>query len=416
MSSSIPRLLRLEITKHWTRDPISWSPQQLLAGDTSFFSSSLSMSVKRSLASRFFMYEEHANMKLNDDNGPTQIIQRSPSELAKLLHEQPVDDAAGNNQMVQRYHYWTSPIADVAPGILKQIEGYEKIHDEHRLLDPRGPSLWMGSSGSGTQAHYDVADNVIVQLFGSKRIRCYSPDAASALHVFPDAHPRARKSQVNFDNPDHALFPNFSLLPPPEIDVELETGSALFIPAFWFHHVENGIVAQKSCPLQRQGNPGPSVSLNLFSLSKPMMVAQNIFRDASRPLGETQFHFDFAVAALRSLSWKIFEGLDMDCKPANFIQNQLLDTRYSPLQDIENSSSCTNGQMRIERNLTVSEEQIISNCIARLLPQLASLREEGNHDGILSLVLSHLFELWAVEMVGALSVADVWKAVLLFDE
>jgi hypothetical protein len=114
------------------------------------------------------MYEEHGRVKLKDDSGPTmELLQRSPSQLADLLcHDN------GENQ----YHYWTSPVADVAPGLLKRldVEGYCELlrddDDNKELLDPRGPSLWMASSGSATQAHYDVADNVILQLFGTKRV------------------------------------------------------------------------------------------------------------------------------------------------------------------------------------------------------------------------------------------------------
>lgn len=160
MAPAVPRLLRHEITKPWARHPAGWSPHELLAGESSFFLESSSLTVKRS-TTRFFMYEEHANerVKLKDDNGPTEVLQRSPSHLADLLCD-------GENQ----YHYWTSPVADVAPGLLKRLQGYESLHDDQQLLDPRGPSLWMGSSGSATQAHYDVADIVVVQLFGTKRV------------------------------------------------------------------------------------------------------------------------------------------------------------------------------------------------------------------------------------------------------
>jgi len=344
-------------------------------------------------------------MKLKDETGQTQTIQLSPSKLAAVLH------GDGTPKESNGYHYWTSPAATVAPGLLTQIKGYETLHEgTSQPLDPRGPSLWMGNSGSGTQAHYDVADNVICQLFGTKRIRCFSPQAASALHVFPDAHPRARKSQVNFDDPDHDLFPHYSSLPPPYIDVELVPGSALFIPAFWFHHVENG----NHCYTSRKGmDPGPSVSMNMFALSKSMMIAQGIFRDASRPfqLNTSMGHgFDFAVKALRALSWRLIEELHMEEEPTKFVQLHLLDTRYAPLRQENNSEGTI-----VNANLSVAEEEAVSNCIARILPQFEVLREEDNGNGVVSLVLCHLFELWAVEFVGASSVADAWEAVLLVD-
>ena len=167
-----------------------------------------------------------------------------------------------------------------------------------QALDPRGPSLWMGSRGSATQAHYDVADNVLVQLYGSKRVRCFHPAAACALHVFPDAHPRARKSQVDFDEPDHRRFPHLASLPAPVLDVVLQPGDALWIPAFWFHHLENcwwpTIDEASMCSGgdattgQDCGVDAPaaaSVSLNIFALSQPMLLAQKVFQRERRPLG-----------------------------------------------------------------------------------------------------------------------------------
>ena len=36
--------------------------------------------------------------------------------------------------------------------------------------------------------------------------------------------------------------------------------------------------------------------------------------------------------------------------------------------------------------------------------------------GLVSLVVCHLFELWAVELVGAMEVEHAWEAALDFDE
>lgn len=487
MSLAVPRLLRLDITKRWTKDPSIWAPQKLLAGDDSYFPPSFSLSVKRSAKSRFFMYEEHAGAKLDDEDGPTEVMQVSPTHFADILNRNENENRYDKTKH-HHHHYCTFPVANVAPGLLTLLNDYEKLYDHDNrdddhakanvpqhppMIDPRGPSLWMGTNNSSTQAHYDVADNIICQLHGTKRVRCYSPKAASALHVFPDAHPRARKSQVNFDGPDLERFPYFSSLAPPDLDVVLEPGCALFIPAFWFHHVENGSEFESS-ELESEhefssgsvissgsigvGRPGPSVSVNLFSLSRPMMVAQNIFRDASRPLRSslsTSPSFDFAATVLHALSWKLMKDLNMyDSDPRAFIQRHLLDTRYTPLatsiaqknhnigyDDADVDDDADNGYdnvdnddgplKRVRADLTGAEKEMISSCIARILPQFESLREEDDghdceggdagcsrdeDDGVVSLVLCHLFELWAVELVGASSVEEVWKAAILLAE
>ena len=107
------------------------------------------------------------------------------------------------------------------------------------------------------QAHYDVADNTFVQLCGTKEFLVYPPSAAANLHVFPDAHPRARKSQVCVARPDFAHHPGAATLPAPTRFV-LSPGEALFIPAFHFHHV----VSQTPC-----------VSLNVFACLRMLHVS-----------------------------------------------------------------------------------------------------------------------------------------------
>ena len=90
-------------------------------------------------------------------------------------------------------------------------------------------------------------------MYGRKRFRLWGPDAHTALKVFPDAHPRARKAQVLIDSTPG--------VPAAEFSMTLEPGEALFIPAFWFHHVEA---------------LSPSVSVNVFSDNAMKLAAQNI--------------------------------------------------------------------------------------------------------------------------------------------
>ena len=426
--SSVPRLVNTSITKKWFQDPTFWSPQRLLAGDDSFFPPSMIFNVKRSLTSRFFMYEEHAATKLRDATKATEVIQLTPAQLSDALYGQSSDTHQEDQVVVHEHghHYCTFPISQTAPGLLTKVEGYRNLHEDKRkhFLDPRGPSLWMGTSGSSTQAHYDVADNVICQLFGTKRIRCYNPCTASALHVFPDAHPRARKSQVDFDHPNLERFPNFSTLAPPDLDVVLRPGNTLFIPAFWFHHVENGLVGTKdssSLGVDDIGDDGPSVSLNLFAFSDAMMIGQNIFQDASQPFRATRVttsppEIEFLVTALRALSWKLVSELNIG-HPEKFIQEQLLDARYGPLRGLGSDQT----EMQIDErsknrtiDLTPPEEEIVANCVAQILPHFETLRENFG-EGVMTITLCHLFELWAVEMAGASKVADLWEAVLIED-
>lgn len=499
----VPRLVRQhDLTKQWVTacGSTGWSPRELL---DAWFPSSLALTVKRS-SGRFFMYEEHSNEKINDDddsNTKVSIHRHTPNDFSDILCDSSRTD----------YHYWTSPIRDVAPSLLKErLEGYASLHSDmnkrHSLtvadnsdvlsqvpfapvaLDPRGPSLWVGSSGSATQAHYDVADNVIVQLHGNKRIRLYPPSAACALHVFPDAHSKARKSQVNFDDtlPDSNRYPHFSSLSTPTLDVVLQPGDALQIPAFWFHHLENG---QHQHQLQHQyqslndskhscnkasvevddkdgqsllqalsSSPammdGPSVSLNIFALSAPMQTAQIIFRDGSAPFPllvnihhpqnqQTQTmsredRSELAAVILRKLGWALLKGIGIKECPNDVIRRSLLDTRYRPLglvRSVSTSSSST--QVGNRRNsskgsgggdsttdqkfllASLDTDMHVETCIAKLLQHFDTLKaasQSTDTDGIVLLVMCHLLELWAVELVGASEVGSIWERALALRE
>lgn len=116
----------------------------------------------------------------------------------------------------------------------------------------------------------------------------------------------------------------------------------------------------------------------------------------------------------------------MESSPNEFIQKHIFDARYTPLLRDETATKNTRrllntpnrqqpSQISI-RPLTPTEERIVSRCVARIIPHLDSLRNDECDDGIVSIVLCHLFELWAVGFVGAEGVADVWEGVLRIDD
>jgi hypothetical protein len=173
----------------------------------------------------------------------------------------------------------------------------------------------------------------------------------------------------------------------------------------------------------------------MFALSASMLVAQRIFKEASRPLFgnlagapgsestvATGGHGPFAVEALRALGWALLEGLNVRESPSVFIRTHLLDTRYAPLfgplakLNGSNEKDCRGGGgggQEQRRKLTALEKENVAICIARILPHFESLGQNDN--GIALLVVCHLLELWAVELVGASQVANAWEAALCLD-
>ena len=451
MAWSVPRVIRNVLTIKSSNFFNDFHPRELL----SKFDPTVKLTVKRSsrLTSinrrrgRFFMYEEHRGVAStdvssrddddDDDDSPT--ISVSPNEFANLLQYRASAISADESM---RHYYWTSPVADVAPHLSSVFNDH--VHLLHKssdtsLLDPRGPSLWLGTSGSGTQCHYDVANNVILQLHGSKRVRVWRPsDGVYRLHTYPDAHPRARKSQVDLDvNDDDDNSSHRSRYPQyyckntplqPTLDVILRPGDALYLPAFWFHHVENGYFPGVLSGVNTDDAiDGPSVSLNSFALSKPMMIARKIFSSASRPMDVMAFHeVDDTIErrVLGALGTQLIRELNVVDygEELKFIRKYLLEARYTPLvidDENKNSNRTTNKPLSWREshkyNLTNEQHLVVESCIKRILPdfkQLDSSHEIINNNdngsdgvGIALLVALHLLELWAVEIVGPTLVA-----------
>jgi hypothetical protein len=92
-------------------------------------------------------------------------------------------------------------------------------------------NLWMGSK-TRSGLHYDHADNLFGQIFGSKRARLVSAKESKYLYPFGD---NPSKSQVDLDAPDLRRHPKSARA---EIwECELKPGDALFIPRGWWHHI-----------------------------------------------------------------------------------------------------------------------------------------------------------------------------------
>jgi hypothetical protein len=164
---------------------------------------------------RFFMYNDQSGAQhlLKDEaENKDNFINLTTGELQDAL------EGSGGEGFV----YFTAPLSEVAPTFARSCTGWRELslREPTKSLDApeRELNIWIGSEGCATQAHYDTDDNVFVQLHGSKRFKFFSPATSAQLHLFPDAHPRARKSQVDFDaSPasNLARFPNYAegLLP-----------------------------------------------------------------------------------------------------------------------------------------------------------------------------------------------------------
>jgi hypothetical protein len=255
-----------------------------------------------------------------------------------------------------------------------------------------------------------VSHNYFSQIHGKKRFRLWGPKHHWALRVFPDAHPRARKSQIDIDCDP--------LAPAPALDVTLEPGDALIIPAFWFHHVEAiGDV---------------SVSINVFSEASPKLAAAEVLSQPvpsglvsaleSGSFADVTTQFRYAADALCTLAGVEDHG-------GTFL-HRLLESRYKLL---ETDLGGLRGEESAPHSSSVPEEVDYAQFLLPefhditprsavapnfgtaddMLRELSRIRSCFDHlaatagagdeyrRGLIDITLCHLLELWAVRTVQA---------------
>jgi ribosomal protein L16 Arg81 hydroxylase len=94
-------------------------------------------------------------------------------------------------------------------------------------------NIWMGSTGNITKAHYDMHDNINVQLRGRKEIILFPSTQLDELYPRSAWEYMSNFSRVEIAKPDLSRYPRFSQATP--LRAILEPGDFIYIPIYWWH-------------------------------------------------------------------------------------------------------------------------------------------------------------------------------------
>ena len=101
------------------------------------------------------------------------------------------------------------------------------------------PRIWIGNRIT-VQTHFDLSNNLACVAAGRRRFTLFPPEQTPNLYPGPFEFTLAGPpvSMVQLDDPDFARYPNFRAALAQALVAELEPGDALFVPYFWWHHVQ----------------------------------------------------------------------------------------------------------------------------------------------------------------------------------
>ncbi|KAA0912753.1 cupin-like domain-containing protein [Psychrobacter sp. ANT_WB68] len=107
-------------------------------------------------------------------------------------------------------------------------QGYRQLLDDDAAFSTY---FWMGPKGTFTPLHHDLTNNMLVQVYGRKKVTLIP--AWQVPWIYNDLHVYSEVDFPNFDIKTHPLMQHVT-----PIEVTIEAGDALFIPIAWWHCVE----------------------------------------------------------------------------------------------------------------------------------------------------------------------------------
>lgn len=127
----------------------------------------------------------------------------------------------------------STPIPEHLPGFAQE--------NVLALLPPTiSPRIWVGNAIT-VQTHFDLNDNIACVVAGRRRFTLFPPEQLPNLYVGPFDFTLSGPpvSMVSVQAPDFARYPKFREALEHAQTAELGPGDALYIPYFWWHHVES---------------------------------------------------------------------------------------------------------------------------------------------------------------------------------
>ncbi len=133
----------------------------------------------------------------------------------------------------RRPHYMAQTIAD-HERFFSEFRGIPFGCHESSYFKAR---VWVGTKGTRTPLHRDLAHNLLLLITGNKSIRLVAPSAKRFVYSHKLCSRTPNFAELNLHRPDfrrHPLANNLTIY-----ESRLVPGEILYIPPLWWHDVRN---------------------------------------------------------------------------------------------------------------------------------------------------------------------------------
>ena len=190
-------------------------------------------------------------IKAMDNGRPTLVLEANPAVKGRFAYGADMRDfnfskrtrtvSSGIDQLLDLIDHPNPPYVYIQSAAIPEYLPRFSAENANPLLPPSiFPRIWI-SNATRAQTHNDHDHNIACVIAGKRVFTLFPPEQLVNLYIGPHDHtPSGRAiSLANLEEPDFATYPRLKDAIATAQVAELEPGDALYVPKYWWHHVQS---------------------------------------------------------------------------------------------------------------------------------------------------------------------------------
>ena len=176
-----------------------------------------------------------AQIQVQFDRESDDLFERNSDKYRKSMLMSEFVDMIENDGDSNNYYMTANNTQQNVEAIKSAFEDIGDFGDGYRNLLEADSAFstyfWMGPKGTFTPLHHDLTNNMLVQVYGSKKVTLIP--AWQVPWIYNDLHVYSEVAFPKYDLKTHPLMQHIT-----PVEVTIDAGDALFIPIAWWHCVD----------------------------------------------------------------------------------------------------------------------------------------------------------------------------------